>query len=549
MTLEVVFDSPNLNISAEPNDITVQTGSQIAKGEPGPPGQDATAFVVNYTITGQNTATCDKTYAEILAAAQGGQPISITAVGGGLTAQTSNIFSTGTFLYSILRYEMDSGSFIIIRHSSANAIVVSYHPDLEVDTQLDGTSGNPIANAAVVAALNNLPAVPTKTSDLTNDSGFITGGEIPPIPSASDSDPLMDGTADPGSSDDYSRADHVHPSDTSKLDVDGVARSTSGILTGHVDSTSTSTAFTATIPGIADLHKGVSVWLTNGVVTSASGFTLNVNNLGAKPVYSSLAAASRSTTIFNVAYTLLFVYNEDRVSGGCWDIVYGVDSNTNTIGYQLRTNSTRLPMAAVVYRYRLLFTSADGAQFVPANTSSSTDATAARTVCPLKIDPHGGICYYSSTASVAAGSMPAAAYLWTQYVVTLGYSFNRIGGELALTAYHPVYVKCAPQSDGSAIIDPDTPYVQALPSTADGKIYIFLGVANTTTTVELVPEHPVYWFRDGAIGIWHGPAESIDISSKLDKDQGSANAGQFMVVGSDGVVVPSTAYLWTGGSY
>ena len=85
---------------------------------------------------------------------------------------------------------------------------------------------------------------------------------------------------------------------------------------GRVDSTSTATDFTATVPGITELTDGTCVMLDNGVVTSASGFTLNVNGLGAKPVYSSLAAATRDSTIFNIAYTMLFVYDETRVSGG-----------------------------------------------------------------------------------------------------------------------------------------------------------------------------------------------------------------------------------------
>lgn len=39
---------------------------------------------------------------------------------------------------------------------------------------------------------------------------------IPTVPSASTSNPVMDGTAAAGTSTDYARADHVHPSDTSK---------------------------------------------------------------------------------------------------------------------------------------------------------------------------------------------------------------------------------------------------------------------------------------------------------------------------------------------
>ena len=77
------------------------------------------------------------------------------------------------------------------------------------------------------------------------------------------------------------------------------------IPAGQVDSTSTSTKFTATVPGITELKSGVAVYLMNGVVTSASGCTLNINGLGAKPIYQTLAAESRSTTIFNINYTML----------------------------------------------------------------------------------------------------------------------------------------------------------------------------------------------------------------------------------------------------
>lgn len=277
---------------------------------------------------------------------------------------------------------------------------------------------------------------------------------------------------------------------------------------GHVDAGSSATVMTATVDGVTELSDGVAAYIMNGVVTSASGFTLNVNGLGAKPVYSSLAAESRSTTIFNANYTMLFVYNSSRVEGGCWDVFYGYDSNTNTIGYQLRTNSMTLPMSDTCYRYRLLFTSVDGTKWVPANTSTSTNATASRAVCQTPINPFGRIVYYGYTTALKVTASehpsPGTAYLWSQYVVTLGYSFNRTGAALTLTNPAPVYIKAAPQNDGSAILDDTTPYVQALPSTEDGKIYIYLGTAVSATQVEIVPEHPVYQFKDGRVKLWTG---------------------------------------------
>lgn len=77
--------------------------------------------------------------------------------------------------------------------------------------------------------------IPQKTSDLTNDSGFVnasgaaaaapvqsvngnTGAVTITVPAAASSGtPAMDGTASRGSSTQYARADHVHPTDTSRL--------------------------------------------------------------------------------------------------------------------------------------------------------------------------------------------------------------------------------------------------------------------------------------------------------------------------------------------
>lgn len=289
---------------------------------------------------------------------------------------------------------------------------------------------------------------------------------------------------------------------TNWIEVSGIddndTRSTA-IPFGRVDSTSTSTVFTATVPGITELTDGTCVMLDNGVVTSASGFTLNVNGLGAKPVYSNLAAATRDTTIFNINYTMLFVYDETRVSGGCWVCYRGYDSNTNTIGYQLRTNSGNLPMSDATARYRIYFTSADGTKWVPANTSTSTDSTTARTINTRPIDPWGSIVYNSTNGGTASGSRPPVATLWQQYTLTIGYSVVK-----SLTAWKPVYMQCTPQTDGSAVMNDIT---QTLPSSKDGKIYIFLGIAYNATNMELRVEHPVFYHDGTGLRIWNG-AES-----------------------------------------
>ena len=382
--------------------------------------------------------------------------------------------------------------------------------------------------------VSNKPTIPTQTSQLTNNSGFITGADVP----SNEADPTVPGWAKASTKPSYTASEvgalpdtTVIPSATSQLtndsgfitnaeiptnvsaftnDVpyavansDGASLSTMAIPYGSVDSTSTATAYTATVPGITELKTGVCMMLHNGVVTSASGFTININGLGAKPSYNNLTNATRDTTIYNIAYTMLFVYDESLDDGdGGWWCYRGYDANTNTIGYQIRTNSSSLPMQSVTYRYRILFTDMDGTHFVPPTNSTSTNATASRTVNQAPIDPFGRIVYYGTTASVATGSRPSASALWQEYTLSLGYSFNRTGSALTLTSWKPVYVKATPQADGSAIIDATTPYVQDLPTTEDGKIYIYLGIAYSATSIELTLEHPVKHYSNGAIRNW-----------------------------------------------
>jgi hypothetical protein len=280
---------------------------------------------------------------------------------------------------------------------------------------------------------------------------------------------------------------------------------------GEVDSTSTSTAYTATVPGINELKNGTIMLLRNGTVTSASGFKININGLGAKPVYNNLATGNthtptnptRDTTIFNINYTMLFIYDEDLVSGGAWICYRGYDANTNTIGYQLRGNNGTRPTADKGYRYRLWLSSLDNQSWVPINTSTATDASTARSLNSRVIDPFGEIVYYAYNGTTNAAANLTATNIWQQYALTIGYSYVK-----SLTAWDPVYLKCEPKTTGGAVMKD---IVQALPSTADGFIYIYLGIAYSATAMELRFYHPVYYHDGTGIRAWTGYTETDPI--------------------------------------
>ena len=304
--------------------------------------------------------------------------------------------------------------------------------------------------------------------------------------------------------------------------VGGPARQAVSLPYGFIDSTSTATVMTATVGGITELRDGVTCIIVNKVVGSAEGVTLNVNGLGAKPIYTFYDDTAQATTFFAVDKTCMFVYDSTLVTGGCWKLFYPFNSSTSTTSNAIRTYYTSLPSATACGRYRILFTSADGTKYVPANTSTSTSATSEKTPTTEKIDPFGKIVFYNYTTTRTAGQNFGTSYQYLQAQFALGYSFNTTGEALTLTTNAPVYIVCNPQTDGSAIIDATTPYTQSLPTTADGKIYIYLGIARSVTNVEMIPMHPVYEFKNGCIRLYTNSVTYQNFAGSDDTQSGTS---------------------------
>ena len=92
--------------------------------------------------------------------------------------------------------------------------------------------------------------------------------------------------------------------------------------------------------------------------------------------------------------------------------------------------------------------------------------------------------------------------MWTQYSgVDLRYSFN---AGSTLTLYKPVYLRCVPQGNCFVKLDGNDCLVQDLPTTADNKVYIYLGKATSTTSIWLSQNHPVFEYVNGAVKLWQG---------------------------------------------
>ena len=177
-------------------------------------------------------------------------------------------------------------------------------------------------------------------------------------------------------------------------------------------------------------------------------------------------------------------------------------SATNTVSYNYRDYRTTKTAASAIYRYMFVFTDKNGNLVPSCNTSNSTSTS--KTLTTTAFDPHLPIYYYTSTTTVSANGSPNASNLYKKYSsCNMRYGFNC--STTGLTNKAPVYIKCSPQTDGTVKLAGNNCLVQALPTTADGYVYIFLGYTYSQYQVELCETHPIHEYKNNALRLWTGP--------------------------------------------
>ncbi len=410
---------------------------------------------------------------------------------------------------------------------------------------------------------SDLPTIPTKTSDLDNDSGFInntvnnltnytlttnlstvaTSGSYndlsnkPTIPDVSnfitkDVNNLtyytltsnLSSVATSGSYNDLSNKPTIPtiPTNVSAFNND----------VGYINSipseyiTETELGNTINVPRydcpyiVGTQEEATNLWTGNApfsslevgqeiryylpVAGTSSAATLNLtlsNGTTTGEIGIRRVATSTVTTTFAAGNIIYLTYD-----GEFWKVSAYVDSNTNTIGYLVRTNYGIYKNGASTscYRYQILVETLDG--FASFTSSSNKTGTTKTQLSPQYI-PSGQIRYYSATSTVASGNNFSTSALWQQYNLDLRYSFN-ITSE-TLTSGKPVYIKMSINNDGTlspvySASSAGHPLVQDLPTTEDGYVYVRLGQAYDGYHMELTLDHPMYEFKDNKLKIYGG---------------------------------------------
>lgn len=294
------------------------------------------------------------------------------------------------------------------------------------------------------------------------------------------------------------------------------------VYTGSCTTAAATAIKDVTTDGNFELEKGAVVFVnfsaTNTV--AVANLKLRVNSstdTDAKPLkhqYNASESNLPGAGYIRANQTYAFYYD-----GTNWVMITDYNSNNNdTSTTYERYNHTRLTCTTTFPRYTLALTHAtDSTKIIPINSTENnvTDTKTTITSEPFNIFEK---IYYKSdapTTVLAANSLVAVGVLWYAYsALDLRYSFNLT--TTSLTAHKDVYLVCSLVTPTTAILRGSSvtganastlsnnqgPITQTLPSSEDNLIYIKLGRSYSAYQITLTADHPIYWYKDGALRLY-----------------------------------------------
>lgn len=177
--------------------------------------------------------------------------------------------------------------------------------------------------------------VPTKTSEITNDSGYITSADVPEGSTASGLTPSMDGVASKGTDNGFARGDHVHPSDTTKVDkVDGKGLSTndyttaeknklSGINSGAEVNVINTIKVNGTAQTVTSKSIDITVPTNNNQLTNGAGYQTSAQVEAAITAKGYATTTEVASAVANAAHL-----KREKLTGSTLPAVGTADANT-----------------------------------------------------------------------------------------------------------------------------------------------------------------------------------------------------------------------------
>ena len=267
------------------------------------------------------------------------------------------------------------------------------------------------------------------------------------------------------------------------------------------DSTSTSTAFVVTADsGIESLYDGLTIVCKNTKVASASGFTVNLNSLGAKTVWTSFENV-QAATIWSLGKTFVFIFDEtnDR-----WEIYEGWNTNDNDT-YTIREYYKHATAGTNGIKKYSLFAATGENSYTSFTTNDGTGAKTFDTTTEFDISK---IYYFNGSASISTGSTTAdGTFYFCCINIDMRYTLTGVttsASTSVLTGKKPLYLVFTPTKGSYGKLT--SPYfIQDIATDGvTGVIYVRVGWMRNSYYCDLEPENKAYIK-------WVNPDDNTDI--------------------------------------
>lgn len=294
------------------------------------------------------------------------------------------------------------------------------------------------------------------------------------------------------------------------------------LIVGTHGTTATAT-WTGTSTVLTEIKAGTRIQYKLSSA-GASNVTLNLTlkngtTTGAKSVY--FLNTTRLGTQYGINAIIDLIYD-----GSSWRVLNPY-TNSNTVGTY---GGTVTAGANGVKNYSLVMRDTE-TTWVSLTTTAGTGTSKNRYTGKLYPDK---VMYMGSNSAYASGATTGTCY--EALGVNLQYSTN-CGS--TLTSGRAVYLVGTLDSDGLFTLDA-TWWTQTIPTTEDGKTYIYLGLAYSTTNIYLVPENTLYQYFEGAFRTLR-EIEELKAAKTADNYLSADNTGIMVADMTDGnTYTPST---------
>ena len=287
-------------------------------------------------------------------------------------------------------------------------------------------------------------------------------------------------------------------------DLNDVAPAINGVYYGTCTTAAATQAKEVTLVNGTNftLAAGTMIVVKFTYASAASTMTLNVAGTGAKTIYmygTTLASSGTTTSGWAANAIVMFIYDGTSWFRQYWyNTTYDLSqvlSGSATAGYNIDLE-TSANGGLGQHRYVLMMMTTNQKWSAISAVSGSTTADQGTAVAKVASTANflidSPIMYTNTNTYIApGGSGPFNGY--TAIAHNFRYSIGTTAANVSLSYQKPIYLVGIPNNDGATFkLDSTQWWTQTLPTTNDGKIYIYLGLAYTASNIYLNAYHPVF---------------------------------------------------------